>query len=74
MATPNTTSADFVVGTEGNKRCAACQHSWAEHDGISARFCAATIVSGSDRGCVCAPTANTVDSAVATQDGGTVSD
>lgn len=33
--------------------CAACAHPWAEHDQISARFCAATTVERHDRGCVC---------------------
>ncbi|MGB3440894.1 MAG: RGCVC family protein [Actinophytocola sp.] len=53
MTTPSPTTQ--ILATETDKRCAACQHSWAAHDGIGARFCAATIVNGSTRGCVCAP-------------------
>jgi hypothetical protein len=54
VTVPNPTSTDLPAHTrEGDKRCAACPHQWAEHDGISARYCAATIVSGSGRGCVC---------------------
>jgi hypothetical protein len=34
-------------------RCAACAHVWAEHDTISARYCAATVVGKFERGCVC---------------------
>lgn len=34
-------------------RCAACAHPWSTHDPIAARFCAATVVGGFTRGCVC---------------------
>jgi hypothetical protein len=35
--------------------CATCPHPAADHDPISARFCAATAAGGFDRGCVCSP-------------------
>jgi hypothetical protein len=62
MTAPSPTNPDLLPGdttSDTDKRCAACQHRWAEHDGISARYCAATIVNGSARGCVCVPNATT---------------
>jgi hypothetical protein len=43
--------------------CPACGHPSAEHDRISARYCAATTVGHHDRGCVC-----TVRTSVGTDD------
>jgi len=36
-------------------RCDVCPHPVADHDGISLRFCRATIASAVVRGCVCRP-------------------
>ena len=33
--------------------CAACAHPQGTHDALGARFCAATISSSLDRGCIC---------------------
>ena len=63
VTAPSPTSPEVV--TKADRPCAACNHSWAGHDGIAARFCAATLVNGSTRGCVCGPNAITVDAEVA---------
>ncbi|WP_158890960.1 RGCVC family protein [Amycolatopsis anabasis] len=33
--------------------CAVCAHPWSAHDVVAARYCAATMAGGHDRGCVC---------------------
>ena len=58
MTAPSPTSTEVVA----ERRCAACQHIWTEHDAIAARFCAATIVGAYTRGCVCVAGATTGDS------------
>jgi hypothetical protein len=61
VTAPSPTSTDRTADTtaETDKHCGACQHPLAAHDGISTRFCAASIVSGANRGCVCVPYATT---------------
>lgn len=55
VTAPSPTGPAVQDGTgEADKRCAACRHRWAAHDGTSARYCAATIVSGTARGRGCA--------------------
>ena len=54
-AAPTTSVALADATGEADPRCAACQHFWTTHDDIAARFCAATMVSGTTRGCVCVP-------------------
>src|ERR1041384_8882184 len=59
VTAPSPTRTDRSTDTtpETDTRCGACQHPLAAHDGISARYCAATIVGGETRGCVCVPDA-----------------
>jgi hypothetical protein len=41
------------IEPEEVERCPTCQHPQADHDALSARFCAATAASGLARGCIC---------------------
>jgi|tagenome__1003787_1003787.scaffolds.fasta_scaffold20988980_9 hypothetical protein len=43
------------ASAEATRECSVCPHPWADHDQISARFCAATSVGHFSRGCVCTP-------------------
>jgi hypothetical protein len=56
---PTNTDRSAETNPEAEKRCGACGHPLAGHDGISARYCAATIANRSTRGCVCAPSTAT---------------
>jgi len=49
------TSATSTVDVETKmaERCSTCQHPWADHDTLSARFCAATATGSLSRGCIC---------------------
>jgi hypothetical protein len=42
------------VAAQVATQCVVCEHVWAEHDVIAARYCAATVAGRFDRGCVCA--------------------
>ena len=59
VTAPSPTNTDRAADTgtettaDAEKRCGACGHPLDGHDGISARYCAATIASGATRGCVC---------------------
>jgi hypothetical protein len=46
---------DTAVDSEPGdvERCSTCRHPLADHDALSARFCAATAASGLARGCIC---------------------
>jgi hypothetical protein len=58
VTAPSPTSTDLSADTTPDAdKCGACQHPLAGHDGISARYCAATIINGADRGCVCVSSA-----------------
>ena len=65
VTAPSPTNTDRSAETtpdatpDAEKRCGACGHPLAAHDGISARYCAATIANRSARGCVCGPSTAT---------------
>lgn len=44
--------------------CAACPHLRATHDKVDLRYCAATVASGAQRGCLCAANSPPVPSPV----------
>lgn len=48
---PDTAGSEKVAGLF----CGSCAHLRSEHDEIAARYCAATLVGKSVRGCVCVP-------------------
>lgn len=50
------TATETRPGDQPAVLCSACAHPWADHDQISARFCAATTVERHNRGCVCVTT------------------
>jgi hypothetical protein len=58
MATAGTHSSSPTSRHDGEVAagCPACPHAWDTHDQIAARYCAATVASRQERGCVCAPT------------------
>ncbi|MGY2064991.1 RGCVC family protein [Blastococcus sp. SYSU DS0619] len=56
MTTALTTALPAPAGTQlpaGAVSCTACPHPLEAHDRISLRFCEATRVSSSSRGCAC---------------------
>ena len=51
LPTSATSTVDVVA--EDAERCSTCQHPSADHDTLSARYCAATASGGLARGCIC---------------------
>ncbi len=56
VLTPERPPVSEAATEPARSGCGACPHPEADHDGISARYCRATVASALDRGCVC-PTA-----------------
>ncbi|AXB48168.1 RGCVC family protein [Amycolatopsis albispora] len=42
-----------AVEVQPSNACPACAHPLDAHDPLGNRFCAATVASGHDRGCIC---------------------
>ncbi|WP_285743524.1 RGCVC family protein [Lentzea sp. NBRC 105346] len=40
-------------GARADDTCAACVHSWSEHDALGVRYCTATTTFTLVRGCIC---------------------
>jgi hypothetical protein len=55
MSEPSVSVEDRAVGSAEvpDLDCAVCAHSYGDHDGIAARYCAATHDGGLARGCIC---------------------
>lgn len=51
LPTSATSTVDVIV--EDAERCSTCRHPAADHDTLSARYCAATMSGGLTRGCIC---------------------
>lgn len=50
---PHDATVDLELDLDVVDGCAACAHPQSTHDTLGARFCAATITSSLERGCIC---------------------
>lgn len=53
MAAPEPQTLSQDVRPDAGDQCPACAHRRSDHDALGTRFCAATIVAGLTRGCIC---------------------
>jgi hypothetical protein len=54
MTTSDVSSTTTTEKSPTEQQCLACGHPMTRHDALGRRFCAATVTSSLERGCICA--------------------